>query len=425
MKVCIFTLGTRGDVQPYVALGKELIRAGHEAVICTGGSFREFVESHGVSFAEASLDLMALARTPEGKAVMEHPVRNFAMGVKLSKEVMQPAYRKTLNDFYTVAEGADCIVFHPKALGAVDIALSYKIPCVSMPPVPITWPVTEFPNLALTTKDLGPVLNRLSYRINAKAESSQIHCINDFRREVLHLKPRKAGVYAFCDGTNDIPVLYPVSPLLFQDVQSWKGHVCLPGFFFLEEEQTLPETLREFLEAGPKPLAVTFGSMPLADPERFLKNLRRALEITRNRAVILTGNSGIDIPCGKDAEIFTLPALSHQCLFSCVKGVLHHGGAGTMAAALRAGIPQLIMPFSMDQPFWAERLQRMGVGPKALREKDATVRQLAAAFTEMEDPEYIRKASVLAHSIRLEQGTAAAVSYLEKITADHSKSAAT
>ena len=166
MRVCIMTLGSRGDVQPYVALGKELIKQGHAAVICTGGSFQKLIEENGVEFKETASDLMAIAQTPEGKAILEHPIRNMRLALRYSKEVINPAYRKTLDDFYNAAKGADMIVYHPKALGAVDIALSLRIPCVSMPPVPITFPASEFANLALTHKNLGPVLNKLSYIIN-------------------------------------------------------------------------------------------------------------------------------------------------------------------------------------------------------------------------------------------------------------------
>ena len=185
MRVCIMTLGSRGDVQPYVALGKELIKKGHSAIICTGGSFKQFVEENGVEFKETASDLMAIAATPEGKAILEHPLKNFRLALRYSKYVINPAYRKTLDEFYDAAKGADMIIFHPKALGAVDIAVDLGIPCVSMPPVPITFPVSEFANLAVTHKNLGPVLNKLTYKVNEKAESSQINEINDFRKKHL------------------------------------------------------------------------------------------------------------------------------------------------------------------------------------------------------------------------------------------------
>ena len=136
MKVCFFTLGTRGDVQPYVAMGRELIREGHKAVICVGESFRQLVESNGIDFVPTTSDFMAIAASPEGKAILEHPIRNLKLTLSYSKQVINLAYRKTLEEFYEAARDADVIVYHPKALGAVDIAIKLGIPCVSMPPVP-------------------------------------------------------------------------------------------------------------------------------------------------------------------------------------------------------------------------------------------------------------------------------------------------
>ena len=107
MRVCVMTLGSRGDVQPYVALGKELIKHGHAATICTVGSFQKFIEENGVEFKETASDLMAIAQTPEGKAILEHPIRNMRLALRYSKEVINPAYRKTLDDFYNAAKGAD------------------------------------------------------------------------------------------------------------------------------------------------------------------------------------------------------------------------------------------------------------------------------------------------------------------------------
>ena len=403
MRVCIMTLGSRGDVQPYVALGKELIKKGHTAVICTGGSFRQFVEENGVEFQETASDLMAIAETPEGKAILEHPVKNMRLALRYSKEVINPAYRKTLDDFYAAAKGADMIVYHPKALGAVDMALSLSIPCVSMPPVPIIFPVSEFPNFSLTHKDLGPVLNRLSYKVNEKAESSQIEEINDFREKTLRLPKRRAGIYSYTDGTNSIPIVYPISPRLFPEVKSWDGYVFLSGFLTLETDEKLSEELISFLKDGEKPIVVSFSSRPLSEPARFMSKLTQALEKTGDRAVILTGNSGM--AGSNNSTCFFARSAPHGRLFPHAKAVVHHGGVGTMAAALMAGVPQQIITFSVDQPFWAERLYKLGYGLKPLREKALSANDLVSAFQQLNDPEVQAKAKQIGEEINAEKET--------------------
>lgn len=415
MKVCFFTLGTRGDVQPYVALGRELVKEGHKAVICVGESFRQFIESNGIDFVPTASDLMAIAASPEGKAILEHPLKNIRLALRYSKEIINPAYRKTLEEFYAAASDADLIVYHPKAVGTVDIALKLGIPCISMPPVPITYPISEFANLAVTTKNLGKWLNKATYHINEKAESPQIDIINDFREKVLQLPKRKAGLYTYTDGRKEIPTVYPVSKSLFPDVKSWDGHVFLPGFFFLDSEsEKLPEEVEIFISAGKPPVAVTFSSMPLSHPADFIQKLRAALKTTENRAVILTGNSGIE--CDSDDMICVVKSVPHSALFPRVKGIIHHGGVGTMAAALRAGKPQMIIPFSVDQPFWAKRLYRLGYSLKPMHEKEVMVETLVRAFADMDNAEVIKRAEKIATIINSENATVDTVIYLTEIT---------
>lgn len=414
MRVCFFTLGSRGDVQPYVALAKCLIEHGHETTICTGASFQRFIESNGIRFNKTALDLMELAKTAEGKAVLESPSKHMGLVMKFSRDVIRPAYRKTMDDFYDGARDADIIVYHPKALGAVDISVKLGIPCVSMPPIPITYPITEFPNLAISpTANFGKAINRMTYMINRKIESTQIKEINDFRSKTLSLPKRKAGIYTFDRSGEEIPTVYPVSPLLFPEVNSWNGHVFLPGFFFLHSKNDLDSNLEAFLCNGKKPVTVTFSSMPLKDPNAFMGKLEAALTATGNRAVVLSGNSGI---LNSDNErIYVTKQAPHDLLFARSNGAIHHGGAGTMATALCAGIPQLIIPFSVDQPFWANRLYKFGCSVKPLREKTLTVDDLSNALIGLESSDIRRIAREVGQTIRSEHGVENAVSYLERL----------
>lgn len=416
MRVCFLTLGSRGDVQPYVALAKCLIKHGHQATICTGESFEEFIEINGIHFKRAALDLMSLANTADGKAVLESPLKHPELAMRLFREVVRPAYRKTMDDFYDAAKGSDILVYHPKAFGAVDIAVSLEIPCVSMPPIPITYPITEFPNIAVSfAANFGKAINRMTYMINQKAESSQIKEINDFRKKTLNLPKRKAGSYNLNRSGEEIPTVYPVSPLLFPEVESWNGHVVLPGFFFLHSESSLDSELEAFLCVGKKPIAVTFSSMPLENPDIFIRKLEAALVATNNRAVVLSGNSGIVQP--NNERIYITKQAPHDLLFAASKGAIHHGGVGTMAAALCAGIPQLIIPFSVDQPFWANRLYKLGYAIKPLREKTLTVDDLSSALIEMDNSRIQYMAKKIGEKISLENGVENAVVYLERLIA--------
>lgn len=366
-----------------------------------------------MEFCRTELDLMVMLKTPEGSALFHGGVKHFGRAMRYTKEVFNPAFRKSLDDFWHCAQGADIIVYHPKVMAAVDMVQALGCVAVHMPPVPTIFPVSEFPNPAiLPAGSLGAFLNRLSYRLTAKADLASMAEINDFRTRTLGLQKRKAGVFAYQNGGTDIPIVYPVSPALFDEVSSWNGKVFLPGFFYLDTHthSLSPETER-FLASGKAPVVITFSSMPLRQPEAFKEKLLGALRQSGDRAIVLTGVSGLAFE--NSGGILALEEAPHHLLFSRAKGIVHHGGAGTVAEALRSGVPQLIIPFSVDQPFWASRLARLGYALPPLREDKLTQQSLASAFSRMEEQEVILTARRIKESMQSENGVENAANYLE------------
>ncbi len=414
MRLTIFTLGTRGDVEPYIALAKKAIEKGHSAIICTGKSFKTLIEENSVEFAEVTSDLMAMLETEEGKMVYKSAMRHPFRTKKYLKEVVNPAYRKSLDQFYQAAQAASVIIYHPKVFGATDISKFLKIPCISMPPVPVTYPIEEFPNLAISaSRNFGRTLNKLTYKIMYKAESASIKEVNDFRVKTLNLPKRKSGKYVFKIDDREIPIIYPISPHLFQDVKSWEGKVYLPGFFYLDtHNEMLGEEIVEFLNSGKKPIVISFSSIVLKSVDKFQKTLVEALKETKNRAIILIGNSGINLEGEKN--ILTVKSAPHSLLFPLAKGIVHHGGMGTMAAALKSGKPQIIIPFAVDQPFWANRLYKLGYSLKPLRESKITAKRMIGLFGELDKPGINQRVQEIRIALSKEDGTGNAISYIEQ-----------
>ncbi len=413
MKITILTLGTRGDVQPFVALGQKALEKGHQVVICTGQSFKPFIEKIGIEFQEAASDLMAMLSTNEGQIVFKHALRHPFLTKRYLHNVVNPAFRTTLEQFYQAAQGADVILYHPKAFGAPDIAEVLDIPCISIPPVPITFPIVEFPNLAISpTKNFGKQFNKWTYSVMAKAEQASINEVNDFREKTLHLPKRKTGSYTFSLNGKKIPIIYPISKALFPEVKSWEGHVLTPGFFYLDSpNDQLDSRLRAFLSAGPPPIIISFSSMPLKSPQQFSRYLLEALHATHQRGIILTGNSGFAFT--ENNDLLTINAAPHSLLFPHAKGIIHHGGVGTTAAAIKSGKPQLIIPFSVDQPFWANRLYQQGYALKPLKESQVSTRTLIQRFIQFENEVVQSKAQMLKSAIDQENGTATALTFIE------------
>ncbi len=415
MRIAIFTLGSRGDVQPYVAIGREAIKNGHSVVICTGESFRGFIEDNGIEYAKADLDLMALLKTKEGQEIFNNGTKHIIKAMKYAKENVNPAYRNTMEQFYNCAKDADIIIYHPKALGTQDIALNLDIPCICMSPVPFIYPIEEFPNLIVSSKgNFGKILNKLTYLSMKYAEASNIKEINDFIEKVLKQPKRKIGVYTYDIDNKEIPIIYPVSKYLFTEVKSWIDKVYLSGFVFLDnEEEVLSDEIIDFIDKKSAPIVISFSSMPLKNSNRFKEILIEALNKTKNRAIVLTGISGMSFE--SEENILGIPSAPHNLLFSLAKGIMHHGGVGTMASALKSGKPQLIMPFSVDQPFWANRLYNQGYALRPILEKDVTVDKLIKLFNEMDRKENIDRAIRIKEKLECENGNKNIISYIEKI----------
>lgn len=421
MKIAIFTLGSRGDVQPYVALGVEALKYNHEVVICTCESFKSFIEDNNIEFAKADLDLMALLQTKEGQDIFNNGKKHILKSLKYAKEKVNPSYRKTMDQFYKCAKDADIIIYHPKSFAAQDISLKLNIPCICMSPVPFIYPIEEFPNLVVSSQgNLGKKINKLTYIPFKYADASNIKEINDFRENVLNLPKRKSGIYAYDINKRPIPIVYPVSKYLFEDIKTWKNKVYLPGFVFLESnEEKLDEKIEEFISKGSKPIVISFSSMPLKNPDKFKDILLKALDKSSNKAIILTGISGMSF---KDEEnILAVPYAPHNLLFPLSKGIMHHGGVGTMASALKSGKPQLIMPFSVDQPFWANRLYVLGYTSKPLNENTLTVNSLVESFIELDNPKYISSSINIKKKLDSENGNENLIKYIESVYLNYKK----
>ncbi|WMJ86963.1 glycosyltransferase [Anaerocolumna sp. MB42-C2] len=412
MNILFLCLGTRGDVQPYVAIGKTAKEFGHKVTICTGRSFENFVRINGLEFTECSLDLLAILQTPEGKQVFEDGMKHPVKAMQYARKVINPLYRKAMTEFYEACQTNDVIIYHPKAFGAVDIAEKLGILCISMPPVPIIYPITEFPNLAISTKNLGGTINKLTYQLtNSGAESNNIKDINEFREKVLHLGRRKSGEYMIKRNGYPLPIIYPISPSLFTDIKEFREKVYLSGFPVLEDGGTLDEETEEFLKYGKQPIIVTFSSMPLKDSQSFMKKVVASLSESGNRGIIITGNSGIKMSSSESLMIKEF--LPHDAVFKRAKGILHHGGVGTMAAALRSGRPQVIMPFNVDQPFWAKRLYNLGYSLKPLKESDSE-KEFVNRFIAMDNKDIILQSEKIAAIINQEKANEKAVGYIEQ-----------
>ncbi len=420
MKIAIFTLGTRGDVQPYVALGKTAIEAGHSVSIATGGSFKQFVESHGINFYQTPLDLMAVLQTDVGQMMYNDPLKHPLKVMKLTKEIINPKFKASFDVFLEAAKDANVIIYHPKALVSQDIAKYYDIPCISMPLVPLTVPIEDFPNLFISaTKNFGKNVNKFTYKATSMTENNNIKDINQFRQEKLGYSKRKANSYNINIEDYQIPVINPIGKLLFEDAKDLNSKVAVTGFLSLEDEDgQLSSEILNFISNGEKPIVITFSSLPLKDTGKLVEMIESALNFTGKRAIIISSANNF---ITTNENILIVKNASHSKLFPRCSGIIHHGGAGSSAASLKSGVPQLVVPHSLDQPFWAQRIYINGYSQKPIKFKDLNQTNLVGAINYFETKTAIVQAEKAKQKFDLENGNSEVLNIITDIVQSYNK----
>ena len=406
MNCFVLTLGSRGDVQPYVALALGLQHAGHTVTLATERGFESFVSAHGLRFAGLSGELLALAQSAQGKAALAGKGR-----MALLKQV-GPMMRTVMDEAWIAAQGADVVIYHPKALAGYHIAEKLGARAILAMALPAYSPTAAFANPALGAANYGGVLNRLTHTLLIKAGTLP------FRKSINAFRQEKLGLPAFSGDdltlrSRPVTRLYGYSAHVLPRPADWDDSTQVTGYWFTPPDtQWQPSReLLEFLQAGPPPVYIGFGSMAAQDAESTTRIVLDAVRTSGQRAILASGWGGLTQVA--HGSVFALASAPHDWLFPRCAAVVHHGGAGTTGAGLRAGKPTVICPFFGDQPFWGARVAALGVGPAPLPQKRLNAGALAAAISEaVNDPEMARRARELGAAISAEDGVARAVAII-------------
>ena len=426
METFLLTLGTRGDVQPFVALGKRLARDGHAVTLCTTANFAPFVERHGLRCAPLDPALVEFTTGDAGRRAIERfgggPLGKARWIVEAARR-FKPIFRRLLVEQWAAAQGAELIVYHPNAVGGYHLAEALGVPGVMADPMPTWVPTGEFPSFVFPTlplpgRELVAAYNRLTYRLLPRLTRAMYgSVVTTWRRDTLRLPARSlaAGELVRADGA-PVPVLLGFSPHVVPRPADWPETVAVTGYWFLDEGEGWepPPDLAAFLASGRPPVFVGFGSMAGRDPARLAGTVLDALARTGERGVIVRGWGGLAVP-DPPPGVFVAESVPYDWLLPRVTAVVHHGGAGSTAAGLRAGTPTVICPFVADQPFWGARVASLGVGPHPIPQRRLTAGALAAAIrTAVSDGEMRARAGRLGALLRAEDGVGNAVAFLER-----------
>lgn len=413
MQITILAIGTRGDVQPYIALALGLRKAGHQIRIAAGANYESFIREYGFDFLPVGGDLRdvmdseAMRRTLE-KSSLLHYWRDFV-------EALRDAFERFAEGAWAASQGSDAIIFSTIAVSGYGFAQKLDVPCFWAPLQPMSR-TREFPSVFVPQKSLGGSVNWFSHLAEEQMAWQPFRqFINHWRHDILGIQPFPfKGPFDLIVETK-LPTLYGYSPNVLPKPKDWGDWIHVTGYWFLDHDRDWqpPAKLIDFIKAGAPPVYIGFGSMTNRKPQEVTALVVKALSIAKQRGVLVTGwggLNGIDLP----DSIFQIDAVPHDWLFPQMAAVVHHGGAGTTGAGLRAGVPSIITPFSVDQPFWAQRAFDLGVGTKPIPRQRLTAELLADAITlAINDREMRTRAATLGEQIRMENGVECAVQAIE------------
>ncbi|KAI5265947.1 UDP-Glycosyltransferase/glycogen phosphorylase [Aureobasidium subglaciale] len=438
LNVVIHVVGSRGDVQPFVALGKVLKEQyGHRVRLATHPVFRDFVTENGLDYFNIGGDpseLMAFMVKNPGLMPGFDVLRSGDVG-KRRKEIstmIKGCWRSCIEsgDGTGVAANdntteewmrntdasdkpfiADAIIANPPSFAHIHCAEKLGCPLHMMFTMPYS-PTQAFPhplaNIQSTNAD-PHLTNFISYTLVEMLTWQGLgDVINRFRVKDLSLDPISLIWAPGMLTRLRIPYTYCWSPALIPKPKDWGNQISISGFYFLSlaSNFTPPADLKAFLDAGPPPVYIGFGSIVLDDPDGMTKLIFDAVRKTGQRALVSKGWGGFGADeMGIPEGVFMLGNVPHDWLFKHVSCVVHHGGAGTTAAGIACGVPTVIVPFFGDQPFWGAMVAKAGAGPDPINHKDLTADSLAGAINKALEPATRERAQDLANSISHEKGT--------------------
>lgn len=407
MHLTILTLGSRGDVQPFAALGLALQKAGFGVRMATHGIFQPMLNDLGLTdFVPVEGNPQAITQGEEGREWLETE-RNPLAFARGFRQLMGPVIFQAMQDGLHACRDTQALIFGgPAYYVGYSIAEKLGIPCLQGYLQPIH-PTGEFPSALFPLPfSGGRLINYLSHTVGGMTFWQLLRpVVNEARRQFLDLPPLSVAGPFLDMEKQQIPTLYGFSPSVVPRPANWKPWHHVTGYWFVEnQEWDPPADLLDFLQSGPPPVYVGFGSMAGREPEHMTRVVLQALRRSGQRGLLVTGWGGLT---GADLsdDVFVIDSAPHDWLFPRMAALVHHGGAGTTGTGLAAGKPTVIIPFFGDQPFWGERVYKIGAGPRPIARKDFSADTLDQAIRQaVQDPAINRTAAALGEAICRDNG---------------------
>lgn len=406
--------GTRGDVQPVIALALGLRASGQPVRIVAPPAFGAWITSLDIPFAPLEGNPSDLLVAPGGQSALTfdgNAVRSL-LATRRFLHRARPLYARMLASATEACRDAHALVVGLPTVWGAHLAEWLGVPCLGAFTQPVTPTGAFLSPLIPAALNFGHVGNRLSYRLAAQATFLPWRGVINAWRKQHGLRP----LITFDFITRLETLIYGFSRHVVPPPADWPPHVHITGYWMLpptDATQFTHPALEAFLADGPPPLYITFGSPGARELKRMLDIITAALRRTGQRAVI---SLPANFPLSALPDfIFPLTEpIPHSWLFPRLGGVIHHGGAGTTAAGLVAGLPTLALPLAVDQFFWGQRVQALGAGPRPIPQRVLTVSRLTWALIQLREERIATRAAALAEALSAEDGVGQAVKILER-----------
>ena len=412
MHVVILTYGSRGDVEPFVALADGLIRAGHTVRLCAPEKFYALISSSETQFT-------SLPGNPDDlvRGLVEEEGGSWWRMVRVMSSYVSPIAHEVFSLAHEASQGADVIVHSfLLTIAGHEIARDLHIPDISAQTFPVFRSTYEFPSVAFPDLRLGGLYRRLTHWVTTQTfwqGSRFIYCRVRSRYPDL---PHLSGWPFSGAQKRKTPILYAFSPFVVPKPSDWDTDAHVTGYWFKEksENPANKDEIEPFLKTGAPPVFVGFGSAVSKDASRLHQKVIRAMRKASARGVISYSHDDLGGLAGSERAL-VIGETPHQWLFPRKAAIVHHGGAGTTGAALRAGKPNIVVPHTADQPFWGRRVYTLGAGPPPIPAAKLSADKLARAIeVTLKDKTIQANASELGDQIRREDGVENAVELIER-----------
>jgi sterol 3beta-glucosyltransferase len=420
MRILLVAFGSRGDVQPILALGKGLRAAGYDVTLAAGINFQMWIESEGLSFEPFHVDMEAMVNTDAGKEWLDNSSRDPRAELRNMRRVAETITETVGADLTRMTANADVYLGGLLMFGGLHAMAQYHnkrvINAFLQPFIPTAHSAAAMQTIL--PDGVSPLNRWYGYLIEVMLYGNVLkHSTQYMREKIAHLPPISRA--DFLRAWNRTETLYGFSRHIVPPPPDWGTNVHVTGYWFdpAPVPYTPPPALIDFLNAGEPPVYIGFGSMSNRDPHATARMFVEALKRSGRRGIIYSGWAGMtadDLP----DNIYMIGSVPHEWLFPRMAAIVHHGGAGTTAAALRAGVPSMVIAHIGDQPYWGRRLQQLGVGVRPIQRHQLTVDNLTTGIMTMTTDRVMQqRAAALGRNICDEDGVGSAVKIMERLLA--------